>query len=573
MNQSRCNRWCRTVCRPACSAWVQALAVAALLLAVAGCGIPRANGPADTYGLDFRMPPGAKVHGAIVFLVDGVSAQVFNEMLEAGELPAIKKYFVDRGLYAPRAIASTPTVTLANLTSVVTGQFPGHHNITGINWFDRNTLIWRDYGTVAQKNKLDDDYNVPNIYEQFPEEMTWSLFFQPHRGCTKFVEDAITGVGPYLFDWFELLDRLTLSRFDRLADISRQVGRFPAITTVYLLAPDFNAYEHGASSPHYRAALAHTDRQIGRVLGDLQRAGLLDKLYIALVSDHGHLDVNRHMPLERFLEQKVGLDLDRAHWWERLPFETRLKRYDSEFAVPYGSGDRYFAVCLRAPRGDGPPQQWLPWLERPTVEDLHHYPTFLHRDPFRKGQPKRTVDLLDTLVKLDAVDAVAYRRGADAVRILRENGEVEFTQEGGREAAITYHLIRGEDPLGWKGKVDAAVLDGSKPMTSRQWLNATLPTDYPDLPAQILAYFRSRRAGDIVIFAQPGWDFDTFRRSGHGGIRPDDMQVPMAIAGPGVPHRRLDVARTVDLAPTILTLMGKQPPAPMDGESLVRPER
>ena len=546
---------------------LEVLAAAVLMAGVPACGPTRPDGPADTFFLDFSLPPEAQVHGAIVFVVDGLNAEIFNRMLEAGELPATKKYFVDRGLYAPRALSSTPTVTLANLTSLVTGLFPGHHNITGINWFDRNTLIWRDYGTIAQKNKLDNDYSAPNIYEQFPDEMTWSLFFQPHRGTTKFVENAVKGGAVYFMSWYEMLDRMTLSRFKKVAEVSRTVGRFPAITYVYLLAPDFKAYESGTSSLRYRNSLLHTDRQMGRVLADLERAGLLDKLYIALVSDHGHRDVTHHMPLERFLESRVGLDLERGHWWERRPFEGRLKDYNDENAVPYGSGDRYYAMCLRAPLWDGGMQGWAPWLVRPTAYDLHHYPALGGRRLTKEGKPI-LVDVPDTVVKLEATDAVAYRCGNNCVRVLRKNGEVEFAQPEGRDGHISYRVISGTDPLGYQDHLPDGKGEPVR-LSSRQWLEATADTQFPDLPAQILAYFRSRRSGDIAVFAADGWDFNRTRRSGHGGLSPGDLQVPMAIAGPGVPHRRVEIARTVDLVPTILTLMGKQPPAQLDGQTLL----
>ena len=132
--------------------------------ALGGCGTPGPGGSPDTYGIDFSIPAAPETSGAIVFLIDGLNAEMFEEMLTAGELPTIRKYFVDRGLYAPRAVANTPSVTLANLTSIVTGRFCGHHGVVGINWFDRNRLIWRNYETIAQKNTLDGDYIAPTIF-------------------------------------------------------------------------------------------------------------------------------------------------------------------------------------------------------------------------------------------------------------------------------------------------------------------------------------------------------------------------------------------------------------------------
>jgi hypothetical protein len=537
-----------------------------LFLLLGGCGVPGPAGKGDTFGLDFSVPQSAPRPGAIVFVVDGLNARIVEEMLQAGELPALKKYFVDRGLYAPCAVASTPSVTLANLTSVVTGQFPGHHGITGVNWFDRNQLIWRNYQAIAQKNALDGDYTAATIYELLGDELTFSLFFQPHRGATKFFENWTSAGPPFFFGWYEYVDRLTLYRLKTATDLARQCRRFPALTIAYLLAPDFRAYGYGVSSPRYAEALRHTDRQIGRVLGDIERAGLLDKTIIAVVSDHGMGDVHGHFHLQRFLSKQMGLKIGSTHWWESDPFEERLEDHQKVTTIPYGSGDRYWALCMRKPirkerRVSTAPAELVvgmePWLDRPAAEDLQAYPA-------RGG----LVNIPEVLAKQEAVDAVAYACGPDRVRVRRRSGEVEFRQDGGRGAPITCRLISGADVLGWEGKVSAEALKG-RPLTGRQWLEETIDTDYPDLPAQILSYFRAHRAGDIAVFATPGWDFNNVNRAGHGGLRREDMLVPLMLAGPGVPQGRIGVARSVDLMPTLLKLLGRGVPSDLDGAPLV----
>ena len=539
--------------------------LALLVLATAplgGCGVPSADGPADTYGIDFSLPEGSRTDGAIIFMVDGVSGEVFDSMLAAGELPAIKKYMVDRGTYCPAAVANTPSVTISNLASIATGQFPGHHGVVGVNWFDRNQLIWRNYDTIAQKNTLDGDYIAPTIYEQFPDRLTFSVFFQPHRGATKFWENWTSAGPPFYFGWYEFVDRLTLWRLHELAPIAREYRQFPAVTVVYLLAPDFRSYVHGTHSAEYRESLKHTDYQIGRVLGDLQRAGLLDKVHVALVSDHGHTQVTSHFDITKYMEKQVGLKIARNQWWENAPFEDRLEDYRNAHGVLYGSGDRYWAVCLRRPiRADGKVVGYRDWLDRPTPADLQSYPT-------RDGNK----DLLAEFVKDPAVDAIAYAAGEDVVRVRRADGEVEFRQPGGRGKDIAYRVIAGRDPLGYAGMISADAQAGT-PLPQRQWLEQTSHTRYPDLPAQILAYFRAtRRAADIAVFAAPAWDFRTVNKGGHGGLRPEDMLVPLIVAGPGVPHRRINHARTVDLVPTILSLLGKPLPPDLDGQPIVPPK-
>ncbi|HUU60342.1 MAG TPA: alkaline phosphatase family protein [Phycisphaerae bacterium] len=536
------------------------LLLAAVL--VCGCGVPGPDNPADSFGVDFSLPTSAAAQGAIVFFVDGLNAGIFQRMLEAGELPAVRKYFVERGTYCPRAVASTPSVTLANMTSFVTGRFPGHHGVTGINWFDRNQLLWRNYETIAQKNALDADYAAPNLYEQFPDRTTFSLFFQPHRGATKFFENWTSAGPPFFFGWYEFVDRLSLYRFREAMVLARKREEFPALMIAYLLAPDFRAYDFGVGAEQYREAIRHTDKQIGRVLADLERSGWLDKIVVALVSDHGLCNVDRHFSIDAFLREKLRLHVAPKRLWEETPFEKRLAHYRDYSVVTYGSGDRYGAICLRRPiREGGKFQGHASWPVRPGAADLESYPA---------GGSGREVDLLAELVGREAVDAVAYAAGPDRVRLRRKSGEVEFRQASGPGEMISHHLVSGRDPLGWDGTVDAKALAG-EPQTPRWWLRATAGTQHPDLPAQILAYFRARRAGDIALFAAPGWDFGMENRAGHGGLRPGDMHVPLLIAGPGVPKGEADIARTVDVMPTLLQLLGRPIPEGLDGEALFAP--
>jgi arylsulfatase A-like enzyme len=163
---------------------------------------------------------------------------------------------------------------------------------------------------------------------------------------------------------------------------------------------------------------------------------------------------------------------------------------------------------------------------------------------------------------------VAYAVGPNRVRVRRADGEVQFTQDDGPGGAITYSLIRGQDPLGWHGAVPEEMLAGAA-CSPREWLAATAATGYPDLPAQIVAYFRAARGGDLAVFAAVGWDFGAVNRAGHGGLRPGDMHVPLLLAGPGVPHQRRRAARTVDLMPTLLALLGRPIPPGLDGRCLV----
>jgi hypothetical protein len=103
-------------------------------------------------------------------------------------------------------------------------------------------------------------------------------------------------------------------------------------------------------------------------------------------------------------------------------------------------------------------------------------------------------------------------------------------------------------------------------MSSREALEATAETGYPDALAQIAQLFRTRRTGDIVVSASAGFDLrERFERpehfSSHGGLIRDHMLVPFASSvtleeGP---------VRTADIATTVLDYLGVPAPPGVDG--------
>jgi arylsulfatase A-like enzyme len=522
-----------------------------------------------TFGIRFPPPVPADKPTAIVFMIDGVNRDVFDRMLQEGRLPNFKKYFVDRGLYYDRCVANVPGVTLPSETSIVTGVFPGRHGITGNSWFDRSAMIERNYEELAEKNLLDGDYRAETIFERLHDATTVSLFHQAHRGATRFVENRLSGAPPYVFGLYGLVDRISLWRFDIVANIARAQGRFPALVFSYLLAADMEAYRAGVSSEAYRWALEHDDAHIGRVLRDLEVAGRLDNTVLAIVSDHGMVDVAQHWPLEKFFRDEVHLRIAGEGLWEDTVFEDRLAWFGRYEVILEGSGDRYWAVYLRKPRAGVPgaaaarkseEPAFENWPARPAPEDLRAYPM----------PGGKTVNLIERLLAAEAVDVLAYRGAAGKVHVATKKGEVELSRPAPDSRDVACRVLRGDDPLGYAASKAAALLDG-KPHTPAEWLVATAETEHPDLAPQVMAYFDSPRAGDLALFAASGWDFGYDKKGGHGGLTSGDMCTVLLLAGPGVPHeRRSDAVRSVDLVPTILQLLGRPVPADIDGRSLIR---
>jgi predicted AlkP superfamily pyrophosphatase or phosphodiesterase len=95
--------------------------------------------------------------------------------------------------------------------------------------------------------------------------------------------------------------------------------------------------------------------------------------------------------------------------------------------------------------------------------------------------------------------------------------------------------------------------------------DATLNRPYE---AEFRRSFDPRRSADLMV-RFPEFDLGFWGASGttHGSAYSHDTHVPMIFLGAGVPARRFDTpVRTVDLAPTLASCLGLEPPDGLDGE-------
>ncbi|MET0717840.1 MAG: ectonucleotide pyrophosphatase/phosphodiesterase, partial [Pseudoxanthomonas sp.] len=61
----------------------------------------------------------------------------------------------------------------------------------------------------------------------------------------------------------------------------------PAFAALHLEMVDGAGHEHGPDAPQTRAAVRETDAAVGRVVDSLERRGLLERINLIVVSDHG----------------------------------------------------------------------------------------------------------------------------------------------------------------------------------------------------------------------------------------------------------------------------------------------
>jgi phosphonoacetate hydrolase len=293
--------------------------VAPTLCALLGCA-PVGD---DTYlsvqdgrALTELLDPAERPRYVVGFLFDGTNANVLYDMAARGEAPNVARLIEMGVALGHGAIASLPTVTLANHTTIITGAHPGHHGILNNAWYDRaagmqvitnssttwptsmdhlfpgvdtiHTAVhrtWADAFTASVNEPCDtgadystfdffrrgdippiprDPFGLPNTTERFvrpSKDYSWSSVID-HMG----VDQAVGIIG------------------GSYRDTSYPIPRF--LWCNFTLT-DAAMHEGGPYSEIAAASVRDSDGRIGTIFAALETAGVFDDCAFALMADHG----------------------------------------------------------------------------------------------------------------------------------------------------------------------------------------------------------------------------------------------------------------------------------------------
>ncbi len=467
----------------------------------------------------------------LLITVDGLGADRFNELLAAGDLPHIQKHLIDGGVTVRRAVAPLPTITYASLASILTGRHTGSHGIVGNKWFDRYSLIYRDYTTASTYRMVGDDYQAGTLFELIHPAKSASIQCANRRGASRTIDNWASSGVRWFVGKLRSIDRLVPRRMEVVCESANAWSIWPAFIHAYMPAVDETGHRFGSESPDYRKAVINADRQIGRLWQAVQDAGMIERTCFILVSDHGHISSppDRFFDLADYLSQ-TGWTVQ-EHPTSIANFARRQRHYDSIDAVVVNGGDRRVVAHLAGPTG---------WHERPDYA---------------------TVKTLVEPAEADGQSILAQPAVQFAIAPRREPESGQSTVEVYSPAGHSRLRRRcvGDQPEYAYEVVTSDALEGALPTgwyDAETWLSLTVDGPYPDFVVPLVELFESPRAGDLMLTANPGWDFTAGGRSGHGGVDAGEVLVPMVISGPGIPAgETIDHARLIDVAPTILRLI------------------
>lgn len=278
-----------------------------------GTYLARQDGDALEDLIDGGQPSPKQVVG---FLFDGCNPNVLYDMAARGEAPNVARIMDMGTTFRFGAMASLPTVTLANHTGIITGCFPGHHGILHNAWFDRGTrsqVITNSNETWATSMQFLAP-GVDTIHSAVKRSMPGSVTVSINEPADAFADYSTfdllrRGVAmakppgpddlPFSTERFvrPVKEYRWSSRTDHTAvDQFRGIwgGRFhevdyplPTFTWCNFTLTDAAFHEGGPHSEIADASVHDTDARLGEILDAVERRGAWDTTAFFIVADHG----------------------------------------------------------------------------------------------------------------------------------------------------------------------------------------------------------------------------------------------------------------------------------------------
>ncbi len=253
----------------------------------------------------------------IAILFDGCNPNRLYDMAAAGDSPNVARLLALGTAFRHGAMASLPTVTLANHTSLLTGCHPGHHGVLHNAWYDRSlgrqvvtespatwqeAMRWLAPGveTIHQaiKRRRPDAITV-SVNEPADVGADYSTFDLFRQGRSEELLPDLTVLPPFTtesfaeasedYRWGTFADTVSLRQATAIWGGNHLGTDFPppVFTWVSFSLTDSAFHEGGPHSDVAEAAVRDTDARVGELLAAVEAAGVFDRTAFCLVADHG----------------------------------------------------------------------------------------------------------------------------------------------------------------------------------------------------------------------------------------------------------------------------------------------
>lgn len=442
----------------------------------------------------------------VLCVIDAMAPAMLERAVAAGVAPVLER-LLRGGRYVPDCVAAFPSVTPVCAASIVTGVGQDEHLIPGMNWFHRDEHRYVEYGssfraaqrfgiarqltdTVYNMNRAHLAADTLTVFESLDDAgvRTAGTTYLMYRGRHLHEpqrDTALTRVAATLMR-HPVMGPRELFYADIFA--SRRTGcrsalgmpgvrdRHSGCVSAYMVEhdlfdflllslPDNDWHSHKRGLDGQLHALAQADLQLARVMsagGGVEQ--FLAEHAVIVMADHSQAPVSATIALQDELADLGVLGPGRG-------------------AEAADGGEAHIAVC---------PSQRAAMVY--ALDDAE-------RDAMRASVVTRAL-------ALDGVDLVmwlerdAHDAPREAVIASPQRGELRFAPGG---------ELRDARGAAWSAEgaleaIDATVCDGA----------LSTPT-YPDALARAWAALACPTSGEVLLSAEPGWEFLDWGRQAHVG--------------------------------------------------------
>lgn len=244
----------------------------------------------------------------ILISIDGLMPSSYTTPGPA-KIPTLRR-LAGEGAYAEGVIGVLPTVTYPSHTSLITGVPPAVHGILdnrfvdpedrsagGWYWYAEDIRVPTLVGAAASRGLLTAAITWPVTVGMKADFLVPEFWRSDHLSDLSLLRALST---PHLLDAVEIYRQQPFGwrQNDReRTDIAKFILRTykPHLMLLHIIELDGAQHRHGPGSEEALATLEEVDGYIEEIRQTLVEAGIADRTYVAITSDHGFLPIRRQL--------------------------------------------------------------------------------------------------------------------------------------------------------------------------------------------------------------------------------------------------------------------------------------
>jgi hypothetical protein len=239
----------------------------------------------------------------VFILIDGLQISTLQELFEHGELPSIRRYFLENGNTFFRATTTFPSMTFPAITSLLTTSTMDQHGITGNQIVVDGDKV--NFEKPSSYSALNTIIKNKTIFSRLRENgyRTASFDYAFHDNASVSLHSDMKAALEARNKNYWYVDRKIADSFNNLLDTT-SVENWPEFVFIHFVGLDFTSHDDGPDATSTLNYLRKLDGLVGEFFQRLDLAEESQKRHIVgfLCSDHGFDIPTRHTA---YLAEKI----------------------------------------------------------------------------------------------------------------------------------------------------------------------------------------------------------------------------------------------------------------------------